>query len=661
MTTSSYSWFQRLADLSTNYFSFLIPKSEQTKKRLLSFWDEEYQEAINFSGLQVTKEAVLALAYTVFLISFLVLFSVDLCIILLYYLMNAPFDLLTILFMILATLFIPFLLMQLVVSYPKTMVTYAQIHSLGDIPEVLSYLVMSLKLTPNLEQSLSFTAKESSNALVWDLRKLIWDMQIRVYYGVNDAISVFASKWGTYSEAFKRSLHLIRSSVDEPDEAQRMMTLNKALDVGLEGTRDMMRAFADQLHQPTMVIYSIGIMIPLSIIAMLPAAGLIGLHITIFQVFFMYDLLLPLVLFLYMRKILLHRPATFSPPRIAKSHPVLVNLNKKKIAGVSIIISLLISSPGLIFIASTIFPNLSKLSLVRLITSFNELVPMSLFLLWGLVIGFFVYAYFSFTLVHGIRKKIKHMEKEFSDALYIIGKRLHEGKSPEESLSYTAETMKGSAISSLFQETVFVLNSRQATIESALFHPEYGSLKNVYSNRISAVMKLFVEGIKKSQKAASLSIIRLADHLKALQEVEKHIRETLSTLTATLRSTATLFAPLIAGVTLAITQLISSIVEQMMLTSNSSSLFAMEDTVMPGITTAFALENIEPTWFILVIGIYIIELVILLTRFTNGIEDGDDHVSFMYDLGRVLPISMIVLTISIFLSSMFLDSLAISV
>lgn len=652
-------WFQQLAKRAERHFSFLIPRSEQTKQRLLSFWDETYEEAVQFSGLNVTKESILALAYLVFLSSFLFLLCIDVIIVLLYIVHSIPFDMFTMILMLLATMVVPFILMQFMVSYPKTMVTYAKIHSLGDIPEVLSYLVMSLKLTPNLEQSLLFAAKESSNSLVWDLRKLLWDMQIRVYHGVNDALTQFATRWGRYCEAFKRSLHLIRSSVDEPDEAQRMMTLNKALDVGLEGTRDMMRTFAEKLHQPTMIIYSLGIMIPLSIIAMLPAAALIGLHITIFQVFFLYDLLLPLVLFIYMRHVLLHRPATFSPPRIQQSHPQTKEINKKNIALLSVIIGFIISFPGLVFILSSLFPNLAAQAVLLPIFSLNEIIPLSLFLLWGISIGFFIYIRSVFTPYHKIRKKIKQMEQEFSDALYIIGKRLHEGKSPEESLSYTAETMKGSEIATLFLDTRFVLSARQATIETSLFHPEYGSLRTVYSNRIHAVMRLFVEGIKKSQQSASLSIIRLADHLKELQQVEKHIRETLATLTATLRSTASLFAPLIAGVTLAITQLISKIVETMVNTGTLSNP-TMDETIMPGITSAFALENIEPTWFILVIGIYIIELVILLTRFTNGIEDGDDHVSFMYDLGHVLPVAMLVLTISIYVSSLFLNSLAIN-
>jgi len=655
------SWFQKGAILAEKHCSFLIPKSEKTKNRLLSFWDETYEEAVNFTGLSITKESVLALAYLSFLSILSILLIIDFIIILLYKLTGVPFDFLTVLIMIVATSSVPFVFMQYIVSYPKTLVTYSKIHSLGDIPEVLSYLVMSLKLSPNLEQSLIFTAKESSNSLVRDLRKLLWDMQIRVYYSVNDALTMFASKWGKYNESFKRSLHLLRSSIDEPDEAQRTMTLNKALDVGLEGTRDMMRAFADKLHQPTMIIYSIGIMIPLSIIAMLPAAGLIGLQITIFQVFFIYDILIPIVLFMYMRQVLLHRPATFSPPHIPKNHPSLLLINRKKISFLAIVIGLVISLPAIMYIYYTQFPSSIHFPLISLIVTLNNTVPVTLFFLWGIVISFFLYSHFIFSAYHQIRKNIKSMEQEFSDALYIIGKRLREGKSPEESLSYTATTMKGSVISKLFSDTVFALSAHHATLDSALFHPKYGSLKQVYSNRIHTIMKLFVKGTEKSQKTASISIIRLADHLKALQEVEKHIKESLATLTATLRSTASVFAPLIAGVTLAITQLISSIIEKMMMNTSSNHLFTMENTALNGITQSFALENIEPTWFILVVGIYIIELVFLLTRFTNGIEDGDDMVSYLFDLGNILPIAMLVFTISIFASSLFLRSLAITI
>src|SRR4030042_6239636 len=95
---------------------------------------------------------------------------------------------------------IPLVVMNLLANYPKTYAKYLQIRSLGDIPEILSFLVMYLKLVPNLENSVKFAASESSTTLASDLRKLVWDMEIRVYHGIDDAIMSFAERWGRRSD-----------------------------------------------------------------------------------------------------------------------------------------------------------------------------------------------------------------------------------------------------------------------------------------------------------------------------------------------------------------------------------------------------------------------------------------------------------------------------
>ena len=645
------NWFYKSIQFSKKYFPFLLKENEKTKKQNNQFFNQEYLDTLQFSGFHISPNDVLLVSYTFALLSFLVILFIDIGIIILYVLSKMQLDPLTVIIMSSATLFVPFLLMNLTASYPKTYLKYAKIHSLGDIPEVLSYLVMYLKLVPNLENSVQFAAMESSTSLVHDLRKMLWDMEIRVYHGITDALTHFADQWGRWSEHFKRSLHLIRSSIDEPEEAQRIMTLNKALDVGLEGTRIVMNEFAEKLHQPTLVIYSIGIMIPLAIIAMLPAAGLIGLQITIFQVFFLYDIILPLLLFLYIRKILLSRPATFNPPNIPKNHPKLRGIHHRKHQSIACSLFIVCISP--IFLM--MFPG-TPAPIVSTIHSINSIIPLSITIIWGIAAAITYYTSTVYWPHKNIRDTIKHMEKEFSDALYIIGNRISEEKSPEESFLYTAETMKGSAISDLFSHTSYNLTALHTTISEALFNPEYGSLKHVYSDRIRAIMRLFVEGIKKSQRSVSISIIRLADHLKELQQVETRIKENLSTLTSTLQSTATIFAPLIAGVTLAITQLISDIIQK---TTQSLDTPSMMDThMMYGITNTFSLENIDPTYFVLVIGIYIVELVFLLTRFTNGIDEGDDKAEFYFQLGRTLPVAVLVLTISIIISQLFLSSVA---
>ena len=166
----------------------------------------------------------------------------------------------------------------------------------------------------------------------------------------------------------------------------------------------------------------------------------------------------------------------------------------------------------------------------------------------------------------------------------------------------------------------------------ALFDKKFGSLKHVYSDRIRAIMRLFVEGVKKSYIAAGIAIVKIADHLKQLQDVEKNIRNALGVLTSTLRSTATIFAPMIAGVTLGITNLISNVLSsidfELLNKETSQSLFGSMD---------FSFENVPPEYFVFVVGIYIIQLVFLLTRFANGIDEGDDKIQFMYSLGQSLP------------------------
>lgn len=617
-------WFIKGIYFARRYFRWLSRDNDRWRR----YFSEDYLEDLEISGLNIKPFEILSFSYMIFFLVFIGFIMIDLFIIFIYYSQGLQLDIITLILMFLVTLLIPFIAMNLIAVYPRTIARYTRIHSIGDIPEILSYLVMYLKLVPNLENSIKFTAKESSTTLTRALRKMIWDMEIRVYHGVNDAITHFANKWGKHSDHLKRALHLIRSSIDEPEEAQRIITLNKALDVGLDGTRYLMNEFASKLHQPTLIIYSIGVMIPLSLIAMLPATALIGMNITIFQIFILYDIILPVILYLYMRSILLSRPATFNPPIISKEHPYLKNMNKHRSQIIAVILGLAITIPYILFGIPGI--------------------PMVFFPIWGLTIAITYYTISVYRPYKKIRDDIRSMEEEFTDALYILGKRISEEKSPEESFIYTAETMRGSKIAEIFNRIGYNLTALHTNLHDALFHPEYGSLKYVYSSRIRAIMHLFIEGIKKSHKSASISIIKLADHLKELQEVEKRIKETLGSLTATLRSTAAFFAPLIAGVTLAITKVVTLLINRL----NNNSIVAKSSMF-----NVFSIENIQPEYFILVIGIYIIELVILLTRFTNGIDEGDDRAEYMYNLGRTLPIAVATLTITVILSQMFFSKI----
>ena len=627
-------WFLTGADFARSHFAWLRSLQKPGSQKPLS---DEVLRSLTFTGLELESADILLFSQAAAFLAFLACLSVAICIIAASLILQQNIDLWMLSVIIVCLVLVPFAVLNFCASYPRIYARVMRIRSLGDVPEILSYLVMYLKLVPNLENSVKFAATESKTALAADLRKLLWDMEIRVHHGIDEGLSAFSSYWGQWHEYLQRSLYLVKSSVCEHNEVSRAITLDRALEVSLDGTKEMMNKFVNALHQPTMILYSVGIMIPLSLVAMLPAAGLVGVHLSLLQVFLLYDVGIPLMVLLYMWKILLSRPAAFTPPRIPATHPDLRRISKRREATIAGSIAVGVSSP---FIARYLLPSDMTGALVLV----NIYIPLSLCVIWGVAGAVAWYCLRVYTPYKKIRDEIKTMEREYSDALYVLGKRLAEDRSPEESIQYTAKAIAGMRIAEVFNHTGYLLYTMNINLRDAFFHPEYGSLKYVSSDRIKAITRLIVEGMQKSQQAVSLSIIRIADHLRELQEVEKKIKDMLNELTSTLRATAMVFAPLIAGVTLSITSLIASILGSV--EAQVSAVPEEASSLMP-VSAAFSAQNIQPEWFVLVIGVYLIELVVVLTRFTNGITDGDDQALFMYQVGRTLVVSVVIFSLTV--------------
>ncbi len=646
MFESKSNWYARACKNSARALNFLIGDKIKIERK----GSKEFLHSLDFTGIDIEPYEVQALAYLLSASALIILLIPDVLILNGYGFRSVPSS--TLILIITSTAAIPLLIFHYMRQYPVLYARYLRTHSLGDAPEVLSYLVMNMKLVSNIERSIKFAAENSNRPLAKDLRKLMWDMQFKVYSNIDDGITSFASQWGEWSSHFKRSIHLIRSSLGEPDEAQRIITLNRALDVVLEGTKNIMDDFASRLHAPTTVLYSIGVMIPLALVAMLPAASVIGYKISTLELALIYNILLPVITFTYAYSILLKRPAAFTPPQIPHEH---AEIPGKKHRYVIVLIAVaagtIIALPGFLFLALTdqgiksyFMSSTSLHSLAAFILEdLNNYIPATLPLIWGIALSISIYCTGVYLPYKKIRDRIRKMEMEFADALYILGKRISEGKSAEEAFAYTAETMEGSEISSVFSAISYNFITMRTTMKEALFDEEYGALKEVYSDRILATMKLFVESVQKSNEAAGNALVKLADHLKELQAVEDSIKRTLYTMTNMMRTTAMVFAPFIGGVTLALSEVIAKLLVNIMremptLPSESKKFLPM----MP----KFAEMSISPEHFVLIIGIYLIMLTFILIRFIAGIEHGDDKAQFMFDLGIAMPVAIFVFSIS---------------
>ena len=73
-----------------------------------------------------------------------------------------------------------------------------------------------------------------------------------------------------------------------------------------------MEAFAEKLKTPSYILYSIFILIPLALVALLPAVTVVGMKPEIADLVLLYDLVFPVLAAVYSEYILMHVITSYS-------------------------------------------------------------------------------------------------------------------------------------------------------------------------------------------------------------------------------------------------------------------------------------------------------------------------------------------------------------
>lgn len=548
---------------------------------------DELRENLEFAGLNVQAEEVVALTFLTALlcaalVAAAVLFSTLTG--------SSPYVL----------LFVPAPLIaySIVGWYQKLRAERQRVRGLGEAPMLINYLTMSMKITPNLERATAFAAENVGGPLGAGLKDALRRTYLRTHAGVGEALSSFAERWGKWCEDLKRSIYLLRSSVSERAEAARLQTLDRALELSLRGARDRMRDFAAGLHLPTLLIYSMGVLLPLVLVAILPVLSVVNISVGTPQVFAIYCVVLPLGVYTLSRWTLAKRPASFPPPEVpieaSRTRPLLF--------------------------AGLLAATLVGVGLLSPITDDFR----ALLLLWAPTLGIVLYLHLTTARAYERRDRIERMEREFCDSLVQLGNRISEGRPAEDALEHVANTMPGSELAGVFARASANIRLGGMGLRASLFDPERGALHRVPSRMIHSVLRLLVDVIERSTRAAGAAILRTADHLRELKQVELDIRRSLGEVVTSMRSVALFFAPFIAAIAARMQGLLAS------------------KTASVGFLGSSA--GISPAAFLFVLGLYVVLLTAILMSYAVEIELGDDPLAKRIAIARALPVALGVFT-----------------
>ncbi len=611
------------------------------------------ESCVNFTGMRVTPDGVMSL-FVLSIISFAALGIV---------LMVAGIvPLLGGLVIIILGVMLGFYMMK----YPNYVLKYTRIDASSQIVLAILYMVVSMRISPNLEEALRFAASNISGALAWDMRRVLWDIEMRTYYSADDAIDDYIVRWKPENEEFSEALRLIKDSKRQTPERGRAL-LDEALSVILKGTKVRMRHYAQDMRLPVMVIHMMGIVLPILGTIMAPLAA-VFMSDVVQPIHFIigYDIALPIVIVWFINNTLRRRPVTVSQVDI-KNHPDLPEpgkfiLGKSQIPvlpiGIIVMAAIVIfpvfyfaSNPGLMFPPVVDGKYVSPPDPDHVLTT-----VMSMLLVIGAGAGLATHFMLANFQAVRVRSSMNSIEGEFELALFQLGNRIGSGTPTEVAIEKSIDDVKDLKIAGLFRLTLRNIRDLGMTFEDALFNPQWGSLKFYPSKLLKNIMRTVVDTSRKGTSYAAESMLKISRYLKNIRETQEFIRGMLSETVSSMRFQAYFLTPMITGLIVSMADIIIQV-----LTTLGQYLQKMQVGSASSLGLDFSLISLgtpstSPAAFQMIVGIYLLEMVVILAMFITKISEGENKSLQWYTAGKMLFISMVVYFMVAFAStSMFGD------
>lgn len=520
------------------------------------------------------------------------------------------------------------------------------------------YVVTYMRHTSNLENALRFSADHLTGPLSLDLKKVIWDVETEKYDSVKESLDIYLETWRKWNMEFVEAFHLIESSLFEGSESRRLDLLDKSLSVILDETYEKMLHYAQNLKSPITMLHMLGIILPILGLVILPLVVSFLDTVRWYHIAVLYNVILPITVYYLGKGILTKRPTGYGDVDISEFSPELkkykywiINVANTEIRISPLFVSVLVF---FIFFFAGTFPllmhTISPDFDIKLGNSFElfgyreskdgsaiigpfglgaTILSFAIPLAFGLALGIYYRA--TSKNVIKIRRDTKDLEKEFASALFQLGNRLGDGIPAEMAFEKVSYVMAGTNSGNFFSLVSSNIRRLGMDVKSAIYDINVGAILAFPSNIIDTSMRVLIESAKKGPKIAASALLNIARYVKEIHRVDERLKDLLADIISSMKSQIKFLTPAIAGIVIGITSMVTTILgklgQQMVNLKQGSASSGFGDLFGDGIPTFH---------FQIIVGIYVVQIIYILTVLANGIENGSDDLNKRYLLGQNL-------------------------
>lgn len=625
---------------------------------------EKMMSDLNRAHLDVTPQEVSGLAF----ISFIIIFLAGLFSSFSVWLITGELPMLFFLLVVMTAGFSYYYF----ITMPSRLAVKWKLKASSQMVPAILYTVIYMKHTSNLERAINFVSQHIEAPLSLDFRKILWDVETGRFSSVKDSLDFYLDFWRETNIEFVESFHLIESSLYEPSEARRIQILERALRVILDGVYERMLKYTHTIKAPLTNLYMIGIVLPTLGLALLPLAStLLGGMIQSVHVIILFDLIIPFVVFYMTLEVMLKRPGGYGETSLLEKNPYYYEYASKKPYYLAALVCLPFFIIGLIPLIAGYTPIPQLLGLVEAGQVFDPQLPtylsflgnggffgflenggkvsgpfgvgatlLSLFIPFSIAMFFYLsYSIKTKNLIKA-REQTKDLENEFNSSLFTLGNRLGDGTPAEIAFSKVAQSVKGQKTEDFFKIVNSNIQSMGMSLDEAIFNPRRGALMYYPSGLIATSMRILIESAKKGLSVAAESLMSISEYVRNIQKINERLRDLLADVVSDMSSNMTFLAPLLAGIVIGLGGMISAILIQLKdivtMGQGAESVAGLGTNILD-IIKLFDPVNLIPPYFLqIAIGVYIIEIVFILTRTLVTIDSGEDKLKQTSDISKNL-------------------------
>ncbi len=643
--------------------------------------EERIRTFLEIAHLDIEPWQSLSLSVTLFIGTFLLGLLISLA----SFLITGSFDSFFF-FLIITFTFTALFLFYFFNSYPERLANKWRLKASSQMVPAILYIVVYMRHTPNLEKAIAFASEHLQYPLALDFKKIFYNVQVGKFSTIKESLDNYLERWRKDNIEFIESFHLIESSLFEGDETRRIALLEKSLQVILDGVYDKMLRFTHDVRSPLTNIYMLGVVLPTLGLALLPlASAMVGEYLKWYHIIILFDLLIPFFVFYLTDKILYLRPGGHGQSELIERNPLYSQYKSNDVFFVSFLIAMpffIIGIIPLLFMHTTLPQILgfsgdvtfSQLGLSLfgeegffgiVDTSAGKTGPfgvgsliLSMFIPLGIAL-FFSIAYRKKTEDMILeREKTKQLEKEFNNSLFQLGNRIGNGAPPEIAFGLVAESSKGLKTEDFFRKVNYNIAQGGMSVERAVFDSRRGVINYYPSDLIATSMKVLIEASKKGLRIAALSLVSISEYVKNIDKISERLRDMLAEIISDMKSNMTFLAPLLSGIVIGLSAMITSILSKLNLSALTQGGTAGIGNFGELLSIFDLTKMIPPYYLQIAIGIYIIEITFILTKALVTIDSGEDKLQETNQIAKNLTRGITLYFLTALLSTLALFALA---